>query len=222
MNGRFVLTALLVALPGVPAGGAETSAVELAAALQRKYDGVRDFSADFVHTYKGGVLKRQMTERGRLVVRKPGRMRWEYVAPEKKLFVSDGTTLYSYLPADNQVIISEMPDEDRAATPALFLAGKGSLTRDFAPAFTEVPEGLPEGTRALKLVPTAGQPDYEWLILAVDARTLALRGLVFVDAQGGTSTFAFTNLKENVGPADNTFVFTPPRGVDVVTDSSRR
>ena len=222
MVGRFTLAVALASLLAAPTQGAETSAAELAGALQRKYDTVRDFSADFVHTYKGGVLKRQMTERGRLTIRKPGQMRWEYVAPEKKLFVSDGTKLYSYLPEDNQVIVSEMPDEDRAATPALFLAGKGSLTRDFVPSLTELPEGLPEGARALKLVPAAGQPDYEWLILAVDAKMLALRGLVFVDAQGGISTFAFTNLKENVGPADKTFVFTPPRGVDVVTDSSRR
>ena len=52
--------------------------------------------------------------------------------------------------------------------------------------------------------------------------TLTLRGLVTADAQGGTSTFAFTNLKENVGLADKEFAFTIPRGVDVVTDSGRR
>jgi outer membrane lipoprotein-sorting protein len=38
-----------------------------------------------------------------------------------------------------------------------------------------------------------------------------------VDAQGGTSSFAFTNLKENAGLGDDQFVFKPPRGVDVVT-----
>jgi outer membrane lipoprotein carrier protein len=221
MIARLAVT-LVLGSPLLLAGGAETTPGELALALQRKYDAVRDFSADFVHTYRGGVLRRQLVEQGRLTIRKPGKMRWEYTSPEEKLFVSDGKTLYSYLPADNQVIVSEMPAEDRAATPALFLAGKGSLARDFTSSFAELPEGLPEDALGLKLVPVRGQPDYEWLILAVDPETLALRGLVFVDAQGGTSTFAFTNLKENVGPPDKTFVFTPPRGADVVTDSSRR
>ena len=71
--------------------------------MQRKYDKVTDFSADFVHSYRGGVLKQQATERGTLLVKKPGKMRWEYTAPEKKLFVSDGHKIYSYIPQDKQV-----------------------------------------------------------------------------------------------------------------------
>ena len=94
--------------------------------LQRKYDRVTDFSADFVHTYRGGVLKQQATERGRLLVKKPGKMRWEYTSPEKKLFVSDGRKIYSYIPQDRQVIVSTMPQDDQAPTPALFLTGKGT------------------------------------------------------------------------------------------------
>src|ERR1700731_3226460 len=82
------------ALPDVTA--AEPSALELAQALQRKYDAIRGFTTDFVHTYRGGVLNKQLTERGRLLVKKPGKMRWEYTAPEKKLFVSDGVKIYSY------------------------------------------------------------------------------------------------------------------------------
>ncbi len=51
-------------------------------------------------------------------------------------------------------------------------------------------------------MPKTPQRDYDWLILEVDPATLALRGLVTVDAQGGTSTFSFANLKENIGLAD--------------------
>jgi outer membrane lipoprotein-sorting protein len=46
--------------------------------------------------------------------------------------------------------------------------------------------------------------------------------MVTADAQGGTSTFAFSNLKENVGLSDNEFVFRMPRGVDVITDAGGR
>lgn len=216
----MALAALLV-LGGDPhIHAAEPTAAELAQTLQRKYDAVHDFSADFLHVYQGGVLKKQLTERGRLLVKKPGRMRWDYAAPEEKQFVSDGTKLYSYVPADKQVTITSVNANDDATTPALFLTGKGSLTRDFTATLVDLPSGLPVGSRALKLVPKSRQADYDWLILAVDPATLSIRGLVTTDAQGGTSTFVFTNLRENVSLSDREFIFKMPRGVDV-TDASR-
>ena len=211
------LAVLLLAAPRA----ADLTAPELAAALQKKIDGIRDFSTDFAHAYEGGVLKKQITERGHLLVKKPGKMRWDYMDPEKKEFVSDGLKMYSYIPADKQVIVTSVPAQDEASTPALFLAGKGSLTRDFTASLVDVPPGTAGGSRALKLVPKRRESEYEWLILVVDPGTLAIRGLQTTDAQGGKSTFSFTNLKENVGLTDKEFAFKIPRGVDVVTAPSR-
>jgi outer membrane lipoprotein carrier protein len=220
MAALMVFAASTMALPTVTRGAGQTAA-ELTAALQRKYDGIKDFSADFTHTYESGVLRKQITERGRLLVKKPGKMRWDYSAPERKQFVSDGTTMYSYLPQDKQVIESEVPPADQAGTPTLFLAGRGSLTRDFTPSLVDAPAGMAAGSRALKLVPKGRQPDYDWLVLVLDPATLAIRGLVTVDGQGGKSSFAFTNLNENIGLADKEFAFKIPRGVDVIKAPSR-
>ena len=188
--------------------------------VQRKYDRVTDFSADFVHSYRGGVLKQQATERGTLLVKKPGKMRWEYTAPEKKLFVSDGHKIYSHIPQDRQVVVSAMPDDEHTPTPALFLTGKGDIVRDFNAAFDKVPDA-PPGSLVLKLTPKRPQPEYESLTLVLDPNTLSLRMLITVDAQGGRSAFTFSNLKENVGVADTQFVFKMPRNVDIVTDGGR-
>jgi outer membrane lipoprotein carrier protein len=193
------------------------SAEALARELQQKYDTVRDFSADFVHTYRGGVLRQTATERGKLIVKKPGKMRWEYREPERKLFVSDGRKLYSYVPEDRQVLVSDVPADDQATTPALFLAGKGNLERDFSVAYAQA-EDAPAGTIVLKLSPRKTEPEYEWLMLAVDRATLQIRMLITVDAQRGRSTFSLTNLKENIGVADKEFAFSIPRGVEVITD----
>jgi outer membrane lipoprotein carrier protein len=214
--------ALLVAHPANLVRSAEPTALELADALQRKYNGIKGFTSDFVYTYRGGVLNKQLNERGRLLIKKPGMMRWEYTAPEKKLFVSDGVKVYYYIPADRQVIVSDMPPGDQAASPALFLAGKGNLARDFAPSLADPPAGAPPGSRALKLIPKVQQSDYDWLVVVVEPVTLALRGLVYGDPQGGTSSFFFANLQENSRLADKEFDFKPPRGVDVVTGSSVR
>jgi outer membrane lipoprotein carrier protein len=219
--------AALVALAATVVAGslalraADSTAPELAAALQKKYDGIKDFSADFSHTYEGGVLRKQITERGHLLVKKPGRMRWDYSMPETKQFVSDGVKMYSYIPQDKQVIVASVPPDEDAPTPTLFLAGKGSVTRDFTPSLVEAPAGMPAGSRALKLVPRSKQRDYDWLVLVLESGTLSIRGLLTVDEQGGKSSFSFTNLKENVGLADKDFAFKIPRGVDVVTAPSR-
>jgi outer membrane lipoprotein carrier protein len=218
-----VFTLLACAIVGGPvaAGSADTTAAELASALQRKYDGIKDFSADFTHIYEGGVLHKQLTERGHLLVKKPGKMRWDYSAPEAKQFVSDGVKMYSYIPQDKQVIVATVPPDEDAPTPTLFLAGKGNVTRDFTASLVDAPAGTPAGSRALKLIPKAKQRDYDWLVLVLDPASLAIRGLVTVDAQGGKSSFSFVNLKENVGLADKEFAFKIPRGVDVVSASSR-
>ena len=202
---------------------ADPTAPELSAALQRKYASVRDFSADFTQQVETGVLKKRTTpERGRMMLKKPGMMRWEYTAPEEKLFVADGVNFYTYVRQDRQVFISPMPAGDQVSTPILFLAGKGDLVRDFTPSLTETPAGMPAGTRALKLTPKKPQPEYDWLTLAFDAATFQLRGFSTLEAEGRLSSVIFTNLKENVGIPQDKFVFKPPRGVDVVNDASSR
>jgi len=207
--------------PGLAAQPARTPEA-LAHALQGKYDSVRDFSADFVHQYRGGVLQKSITERGHLVVKKPGKMRWTYSGADRKVFVSDGRKMYSYLPADRQVYVATVPPDDQASTPALFLAGKGSLVRDFTVTAAAPPAGAPAGSTALKLVPARGDRDYDWLVIVVDQVSLAWRMLVTGDRQGGESTFTFSNLEENRGVSDRDFTFQIPRGVDVITDPAPR
>jgi outer membrane lipoprotein carrier protein len=195
---------------------ASESAAALATRLQARYDGIKDFTADFSQTYEGGVLRRKTTEAGTVLVKKPGRMRWEYKTPEEKLFVSDGRKLYAWVPADRQVTVSALPTDDAPATPILFLLGRGQLGRDFTPSIATGVAGAPPDTLALTLVPRTSVPDYDRLTLVVDKATLALRMLVARDSQGGTSTFVFTKLRENVGLPDARFSFTIPRGADVV------
>ena len=193
------------------------AAQDVARALQRKYDQVHSFTAEFVHHYEGGVLRKKLTERGTVQVKKPGRMRWEYKVPEEKLFVSDGHKIYSYVPADKQVIVSNVPGDDQATTAVLFLAGKGNLTRDFTASFTS---GGDAKTWALKLEPKTPQREYDWLVIVVDRDSMQIRALTAADNEGTRSTFQFSNLRENVDVPDKQFVFKIPRGADVITSGS--
>src|SRR5688572_994854 len=213
------LLIVLLSLPVLGSAQTKQSPEDLARALQERYQNVRDFTADFVQTYRGGVLRTETREHGTVVVKKPGRMRWIYTSPERKEFVSDGQKMYSYIPEDKQVVVSDVPSETEAPTPVLFLAGKGDLAKDFSAAQAESPV---TGAVGLKLTPRRSEPEYEYVIMAVDAATLQIRGLTTRDRQGGESTIRFENIQENKGIPDKDFAFRIPRGVDVITNGQRR
>lgn len=221
MGVMKVFAALAIAV-WLAAGAAAQSSdpVALAAKVQQRYNGIRDIQADFVQTYEGGVLRTRTTERGTVAIKRPGRMRFIYTKPEKKEFVSDGTRLYTYLVADKQVIVSPAPGPGEGDIPAMFLAGQSDLARDYTPSFTPLP-GAAAGLVTMTLVPKKKSEEYASLGIGVDPRTLQIRFLSAVDTQGGRSSFAFTNLKENRGLSDKDFEFRIPRGVDVVTNGGR-
>jgi outer membrane lipoprotein carrier protein len=217
LTASFALACSVAFSPAQPP--AQPPASTVAAALQKKYDTIREFTADFVQTYEGGPLRKKATERGTVQVKKPSRMRWDYTDPEKKLFISDGRTMYLYWPADKQVMENPVPPDDQATTAVLFLAGKGNLTRDFAVSYAE--GGSPD-RYTLKLQPKLPERDYDWLVIAVDRQSLQIRSLVAADAQGGRSTYEFTNFRENPGLPDKNFTFKIPRGADVIKGSPSR
>jgi outer membrane lipoprotein carrier protein len=208
-----------LAVPGLLAAQADDPAA-LAARVQTRYTGIKNFEGDFVQTYEGGVLRTRTTESGTLAIKQPGLFRFVYTKPERKEFVSDGTTIYTYLVADKQVIVTPAPAPGEATTPALFLAGGADMARDFTATFTPLPAAA-QGLVTLKLTPRKPDPDYEWFGIGVDPSSLQILHLVAVDRQGGRSAFTFSNLKENRGVPDDTFRFRVPRGVDVVNHGTR-
>jgi len=200
----LVATALGAQTPATP------SAQDVATSLQRKYDTIRDFSSDFVQRYEGGVLKRTREERGTLLVKKPGKMRWTYKGADEKVFVTNGVRMFQYLPQENRVIVSPPPDQEEAAMQ--FLAGRGNLTRDFNITFGKT---SPPESWTLHLEAKQPQPTYDWLEITAARDTLRLQGLTVAEKQGSRSTFQFTNFKENPGLTDKQFEFSIPRGAQV-------
>lgn len=219
----FLLTALTASTLSLRASQSPPAAAQppgpdgLAKALQLRYERVRDFSATFTQTYRGGTLRTQAREQGTVSVKKPGMMRWTYTQPEKKEIVSDGRKLYLYYPADKQVIVSDVPPDSEASTGAMFLAGRGDLGRDFT---ASAAESVVAGGVAIKLTPRRPQPDYEHLVIAIDPSSLQIRALTTLDRLGGENTLTFTNLKENTGVSEKDFTFRVPSGVSVATNDS--
>lgn len=214
---RAALVSLALAALGTAAAVADQAVpapADLARQVQAHFDTVHDFKADFTQQARSLFFKQTQQASGHVRVKKPGRMWWTYASPakEKKEVVADGSQVYEYFPATRQGRVAPLPKGNDASAAVLFLIGRGDLTRDFTAA---MPADQPAGEWHLTLTPRRPQSDFTSLTLVVLRRTFSLRGLEKIDDQGGTTTFQFTNLKENVGLLDKDFIFKFPPGTEI-------
>ena len=202
---RLLLALLVLSASPTP----EPQAAELARRVEAREKGLVDLQASFEQRYRSGALGRELVEHGRLLLKPPGRMRFEYVSPEKKTFVSDGSTSYFYVPGDHQVIVQSLKGE-RGVLLSLLAGREGILDRFEA--------SLEPGTGAaqrLRLTPRKPDPDVESVVVEVDPSSL-VRRIEIMDAQGDKTEFRFDVIRENTGVPDVTFHFSPPKGVEVI------
>jgi len=180
--------------------------------LQEHYRLITDFEADFVQTLRSGALRTQSRGQGRVYVKKPGRMKWVYEKPERSEMTWDGQKFTLYYPDSKEATVNDVSAEDQSSASLLFLAGKGDLVRDFIPMSAE---STVAGAVALRLTPRKAEPDFDYFVVTFDEKTLKLRKLVTRNNLGDETTTDFNNLKENSGIPDRTFVFAPPKGVQI-------
>ena len=203
-------TALVATVPLLRADDVGPAAT-LARRIDRRHQALGDLTARFVQTYRSGLMQRDVTESGVVSIKRPGRMRWEYREPEKKLFVADGKNFYFYVPADHQVIVRKTGGE--RGIPALLLAGRGGILTEFTVALEPPPA---EGRQRMKLTPRKQDPEVETVFLEVDAGD-RVRSIEVLDPQGNQSRFLFEDIRENVGLRDGLFQFKIPQGVEVIS-----
>jgi outer membrane lipoprotein carrier protein len=207
MRAAFTASLLLAAQVS---SSDETLARNLVRSIEQHHAQTTDLVARFSQSYRSGLLGREITERGVVQIKPPGRMRWEYKDPEDKLFVTDGRTFYFYVPADKQVVVSEQDIKHSLA--ARLLSGKGGILDEFT-ATVEEPEE--QGVLRLKLVPREPQADVERATVDFEPRG-RIRAILLEDAQGNRTRFRFDDVRENTGVPDRQFRFELPKGVEVI------
>ena len=103
---------------------------KLLASVEARYNHANTLEVLFQEQYtRQGEPHR--TEGGRLELRKPGKMRWDYTQPQGKLFISDGKYLYLYTPADNRAERMKLKETEDMRAPLAFLLGKLHFEREF-------------------------------------------------------------------------------------------
>jgi outer membrane lipoprotein carrier protein len=184
------------------------------AGLQKRYAAVESVSAEFQQFYRAPGI--EQAESGSLLMKKPGLMRWEYRAPERKLFIADGRDTYLYTPEDRQVLVSRLSAAEIRSTPLQFLLGQGDILKSFVASKEAEFRAKFEGSVLLRLTPRRREPDYAFLVLECDQRTYELRRIVIRELTGNTLEFVLSNLVMNVKIDGKQFQFKIPKGVEVV------
>src|SRR3569623_1475015 len=216
----FVLTALAGDAP-VATPPARLAVLAVVERVQKKYDGAADFRASFNQTLTNATFKRRSSSTGVVLLKKPGRMRWNYKTPETKTYVSDGDVLWLYEPEDKQAFKQDLKGSQLPAALA-FLTGKGKLSEEVDIAIAKDP---PVGTSrdyVLALSPKPPQAQVKSLLFVVDHDTFFVRETFIVGAQGNSNDFQNSNGKSNVRLPESTFHFTPPAGVRIVDTNKMR
>jgi outer membrane lipoprotein carrier protein len=211
------LAALLATVLLFPSdvSAAGPTAAEVGARVQQFYDSTKTFKANFTQTYTIKVQNVKKVSTGKVTFEKPGKMSWNYDAPNGNRVVSDGTTIRVYEKENEQMY--ETPVKGSQYPAALsFLIGQGKLTNDFTLRLLDAAQMKFEGGYVLEGTPKAATPAYQKILLYVDAQTNQVRRVLILDAQGNKNRFDFSAPVVNQAVPKGEFEFTAPPGTRVI------
>ena len=201
-------------------------------ALEARYHHAQTLKAAFYERYSDSSSSGEgSAESGIVYFSQPGRMRWEYESPEKKLFIVDGTNVWFYVPADRTVSRAKVKESSDWRTPLALLTGKSDLSKlcrsieILDPAKAQDPEDRPSAAEntILRCIPKRDSADADEeireVLLESDPESHLLR--LIIRQPGNLETeFRFANWQENLPIAETMFHFAPPPGVTVVDEST--
>jgi len=184
--------------------------------VQRSFAQMNDLSADFVQKDQN-PLNRNRQASGHLYLMRPRKMRWEYQMPEEQLFVSDGKTVYFYVPGDRQVNKEAVKDTFDDRMPLMFLLGRSDLRNEFTRFELNPVDQKPflQGTQVVRMYPKR-KTDIKDVVMEADPANYQIRRLILNHNDGSRSEFIFSNIRLNTGLKASLFDFRVPAGVQVV------
>jgi len=199
-----VITVLLLAMPGEC-----ISAKKILKKVEDTYEDLKDFRAGFSQTMFIDSTDSGYTVMGNLCVKKPDKFRLEL---EHQTMVSDGDTLWTYVPGNQQVLVDQADTTGEVTRPdQLFL-------KYFKEAEAELvgEEKLNgHGCYLLHLKPKKSEA-ISSLRVWVDQKTWLARRLEVTDTSGMITYYLFTDVQINPELADSMFVFQAPPDVEII------
>ena len=233
----FVLILLLFSRPGALRAETTLQAVPIVKALEDRYRNIKTLKAIFLQTYRDSRSGMQI-ESGTVYFSRPGRMRWEYESPESKLFISDGKSVWFFVPADHTVTRAPMKESNDWRTPLALLTGKAKLSQlcdridvsrtsavqsghvvlSCIPRGTKLPKSSPNDDSAQEGVLTPAP--YDRVLLEVDSSTGELADVRVLQAGGVELEFRFGQWQVDLPVEQALFRFQTPPGVTLLDGSA--
>lgn len=181
-------------------------------AIQERYETVNTFRAHFIQRAYIKLMDQTQEAEGEVVVKKPGKMKWTYKAPDPQVLVSNNQTIWLYIPEENQVTKASVQDIYTTNTPALFLSGEGKL----AESFSVKKINREVGVLIVLLIPKLKSHDLKQLTLLVSDKNYQILGSRVYDRLGNKTEILFNNIQVNVQLPESMFEFKVPEGVELL------
>ena len=198
-------------------GSVAASLNQIVSSVDARYRGLRTLRADFTQTYTWSGMPR--VESGTVSFARGGLMRWTYTDPKDKLVVSDGKTLWLYIPEEKQVTRSSVKTSDDPRVPFPFFLERFDLHKVFSRiAFDDSALKAEPGDRVLRCTPRhALREEYSEVLMEVTPQ-FDIRRLVVFYPDHSVMEFRFDHLERNLAFNPGLFHFTPPQGSEVIDE----
>jgi outer membrane lipoprotein carrier protein len=210
-----LLTAAVLLGAGAGPGAARTAdRGGVVSGLQAWLDGTATLEARFRQTLLSGALGTTVSETGRLYLERPGKLRWDYLEPERKVALLLGDRTFLYLEDDRQFVRGRLA-ADQSLFPRL-LAGGERLEAIFSATLVATPSSGGRGAYRLRLTPKTAPGGLAELTLTLRAGSFAIDGAEVLDEGGNRMTYVLSSVGRNGPLPEGTFSFEPPPGTEVV------
>ena len=196
----------------IAAAGSNPSLDQILAGMEKRYANSK-ISAKFLQESTIKAMEITDFASGRVYVRHPGMMRWEYEKPDKQVIITDGYKLWVYRPEDNQVMTGSAPEFFRDGRGASFLSDIKLIRKKFN---IELLESKTNVFHELKLTPLEKNMDVTDIRLAVSKENFTVMRVVTYNFYRDETRIELLNSQFNVQLDDDLFSFEIPDGVDVL------
>ena len=194
----------------VPLLAAELDVKSVLKGVENRYNHARTLQVQFTETYIGQGRPRQQ-ETGQLLLRKPGRMRWDYSLPAGKQFLSDGKNVYLYTPEAKRVERMPLKESDDMRAPLAFLLGK----LDFGKEFRDIRMKAEAENYVISATAKSDKLPYDRIEMLITPG-FEIRRLIVNGLDKSVLTYRFDQEKFNPQVDDHRFKFQMPPGATLV------
>ncbi|WP_165007505.1 outer membrane lipoprotein chaperone LolA [Neisseria yangbaofengii] len=191
---------------GAAVGLAQAGAVDALKKFNSDSDGI---SGNFSQTVKS--KKKTQTTYGTFQILRPGLFKWEYTKPYKQTIVGDGKTIWLY-DVDLAQVTKSSQNQAIGDSPAAILSNKTALDS----SYTLKEDGSANGIDYALATPKKNNAGYQYIRIGFKGDTLAAMQLK--DSFGNETAINFSSLNTKPNLSRNAFKFTPPKGVDVLSN----